>query len=211
MKLLGCFLYILVSCVACSKVANVFSPSVNDQHYGVTALLNDSAWFGSTFAQRAYIIEGKDCTFNQFALGLSTDLPHAKSGTEPIKGITGCTEQCVPTQHLGFQRIPLAVGQYKLAAIKNWVEDNILHSAVDYTWIIGGDMAINHFYPRGTTIRNSRRIFVDIPGNDNSWIKVTHYNPKTGQLEGAFEITLVSRKGEIAHFTKGAFKVTLTR
>ncbi|GAB4034023.1 hypothetical protein GCM10028809_37890 [Spirosoma gilvum] len=52
---------------------------------------------------------------------------------------------------------------------------------------------------------------VEIPGYDNSWLEVTQYNPKTGQVEGTFEMTLLSRKGEIARFTKGSFRVTLTR
>ena len=210
MKLLRCFLYILVTCVACSKVANMTPSTTYNGRYGVTTLLNDSTWFSSASAHQSYTIEGKDCTVNQFDLGFSTDLPHAKSGGEPIQGITGCTDQCIATQSISFQRILLAVGRYKLADIKSCVEDG-RWSPVDYRWIIGGDMAINHFYPRGTTIRKRSRILLDIPGRDSSWIEVTHYNPKTGQLEGAFDLTLISRKGEIAHFTKGAFRVTLTR
>lgn len=210
MRLLGCFLYLLVSSVACSKVANLTTPSPYNGRYSVTPLFNDSTWFSSAVAQRAYTIEGKDCTFNQFDLGFSTDLPYAKSGGEPIKGITGCADQCIATQHISFQRISLAVGRYKLTDIKSCVEDD-RWPPVDYRWIIGGDIVINHFYPRGTTIRKRSRILLDIPGGDSSWVEVTRYNPKTGQLDGAFEMTLVSRKGEIAHFTKGAFRVTLTR
>ncbi|WP_461092075.1 hypothetical protein [Spirosoma gilvum] len=191
-------------------MANVATPSTGNWRYGATALLNDSVWFSSAFAQREHIVDGMDCTLNQFALGLSTDLPHARSGGEPTKGITGCTDQCIPTQLLGFRRIPLAVGCYQLSDLKTCVESSRT-TAVDYRWLVGGDIIINHFYPRGTTIRKSRGVVVEIPGYDNSWLEVTQYNPKTGQVEGTFEMTLLSRKGEIARFTKGSFRVTLTR
>ena len=210
MKLTNCLVYLLVGGLSCSRPISVPVPSTLDVRYPVTALLNDSTWFGAAFAQREYPIEGKPCTVNRFALGLYTDLPHARSGVEPIKGVTGCVVPCQSTQHLGFLRIPLAVGRYSLSDLKSCTENNT-QPAGSYCWLIGGDIIINPFYTRGTVLSRGKRRLIDIPGTDSSWIEVTKYDAKTNRVEGTFEITLIGRHNEIARFTKGVVKVILTQ
>ncbi|GAA4456909.1 hypothetical protein GCM10023189_26850 [Nibrella saemangeumensis] len=42
------------------------------------------------------------------------------------------------------------------------------------------------------------------------WIEVTAYNPAIREIEGKFDVTLKSDKGELMRFSQGAFKTKLT-
>ena len=208
MKTLFWIVGLFVGCLGCSKPLNVLTGSPSDT-YDATAILDNNPWYGSAFAQREYTIADKPCTENQFALGLSTDLPHAQSSNEPVGRVTGCKGTCIPTQRIGFHRVPLAVGKYKLSDIKSCVEGDTQTSS-KYTLLVGGDIIIGEYYPLGVTIQQGQKS-VSIPGTDASWIEVTSYDPTTNRVEGIFELTLKNTINEDVHFTKGTFKVTLTR
>jgi hypothetical protein len=183
-------------------------PSTHTGPYSATASLNEATWFGSAFAQRESVQGGTSCPATQFALGISTDLPHPQSGNEPVGGVTGCVSQCIPAQLLGFHRIPLAVGKYQLADIQSCIEGNT-QAACEYRLLIGGDGIINTYYPLGVTIQRGQTLLT-IPGTNTSWIEITRYDPATNQLEGRFEVTLKDPANQEARFTNGSFRVTLT-
>ena len=203
--------YLALSFMGCSRPIHVpVSPisSMLSSQYNATAMLNDATWFGSAFAQREYVVNGKPCTMDRFSLGISTDLPHPNSGPEPAGGVTGCIGRCIPTQILGFQKIPLKIGRYKLSELQNCIESNVL-TAGEYLLLVGGDGIINTYYPLGVTIWQGQKL-VTIPGSDDSWVAVTRYDKDIDQVEGSFEVRLKSLQNEEVHFTKGSFKIKLT-
>ena len=182
---------LFVSCLACSRQLNVPTLLTFDSRYSVNALRNDSAWFGKTYASKGYVIANKLCTANQFGVGFQTDIPHDRGYYDHKAAITGCMEKCMPTQILSFSGIPLIIGRYTLASLATckWSPSASVSS---YYLLDGGDVTA-----------------VEFAGKEG-WIQLTKYDSVKEEVEGSFEVTLASRKGEIVHFTKGTFKAKLT-
>ena len=183
------FIGLIFGCIACSKPSPPPEPLISGP-YGVTALLNDSTWYGSAYAYKAADVAGVSaCTLDRFGIGFSTDLPF--DNTPPKRTITGCLGDCTPTQMLGIHNIPLAVGKYNLADLNSCGGQ---YGAVEYFWLLGGDGIINTF------------------GSQTSqagWIQVTGYNASQHAVEGTFEFELSSETTKSARFQKGVFKALL--
>jgi hypothetical protein len=205
-------IYLIICCTACSRHSNshvLISSHIDYKSFNVTAALNDSTWFGSASAEREYAPTYESCTNNRFTLNVVTDIPHILSHGEPQKGVTGCTGQCIPTQWLKLREIPMTVGRYKLSDLKLCLKENTM-AVAEYNLLIGGDLAINRYYPAGITIWQGRSN-EKIPGNDHSWIEITKYDSSVNQIEGMFDIKLIGQNKEVAHFKKGIFKVSFNR
>lgn len=189
MNLLKWFVFLLIGCAACSKSSTTATPSI-DGPYRVTALLNDSTWFGSTYASKTVTVAGQAaCTTNRFNVGFSTDIPYTNY---PSKlPVTGCTGDCIPTQSLGFRNIPLEIGRYEIATLNSCAGQD---GAVTYFWLLGGDGIVNVF-----TSKTSK----------GGWIEITGYNSTQNAVEGTFDVELSNQQGSGAHFQKGAFKAII--
>ena len=187
-----CFLFLLFCCVACSKpVATVPQPVpvpqlVNDAPYKVTALLNGSTWYGTAYASEAMAgARQSGCSSNRFNVGFSTDLPYDNNSSK--RPVTGCLKDCVPTQMLGFQNVPLAVGRYEIATLNSCAAQG---EAVRYVWLVGGDAAVSSYTSKENKV---------------GWIQVTNYDATQNTVEGSFEVSLSNKDGQMAHFQKGFF------
>jgi hypothetical protein len=154
----------------------------------VTALLNDSTWFGSADAGKV-LQDQSTCTSNRFDISSSTDLPY--DNKQPKRPVTGCLGDCIPSQFLFFQNIPLAVGKYEIVTLNSCGGRNV---AVTYNQVVGGDMVINSYSSQNSKI---------------GWIQVTGYNADQNAVEGAFEVELFDRTSKSARFRKGAFKALI--
>ncbi len=187
-KLSLCLLFL---CLACSKP----KPSKEviptpDGPYKMTATLNGSAWFGSAYASRTMAVAGQSaCTTDRFIIGAQTDLPHGS--TNLIKGVTGCFENCVPTQLLSILNIPLAVGRYNIAALNACAGQE---GAVRYLWLVGGDVIVSTYTS---------------PAGKAGWVEVSSYDSTLNEVEGSFELDLVNKDGQTARFQKGTFKALI--
>lgn len=156
----------------------------------VTALLNDSVWYGRAHLTKEQIKVGGRS--NWFAANFVTDLPHSKhiAQSQNLRH-TGCLTPCVPSQILSFDRVPLAVGTFKLSASNTDRNRNI---QVRYDLLSGGD-AITDTY------------LLQI-GSD-SWIRITKYDLKAGVVEGAFKLRMVNTNGRKAYFKDGNFRANI--
>jgi hypothetical protein len=190
MRVLTYVVCLFVSCLACSRQLNVPTPPTFDSRYSVNALRNDSTWFGKASASKGYVINNKPCTANQFGVGFQTDIPHDRGYYDRKAAITGCMEKCMPTQILSFSGIPLVIGKYTLASLAacKWSPSASVSS---YYLQDGGDVTA-----------------VEFEGKEG-WIQLTKYDSVREEVQGSFEVTLASAKGEIIHFTKGTFKAKL--
>lgn len=181
---------LVVGCLACSKSStgpNPEAPTINGP-YTVTALLNDSTWFGSAHASRSLATASQSsCSSNRFNISFSTDLPF--NGNVSGQPVTGCSSKCDPTQILGFYNIPLAVGKYELSTL-----NECTGRSVDYLLVTGGDIIIKTY--------NFQR-------NNSSWIQVTGYNASQKAVEGIFEVVLSDKTAQTVRFQKGAFKALI--
>ena len=81
-------------------------------------------------------------------------------------------------------------------------------AAGEYMLLVGGDLAINRYYPTGAVVWQGRENSA-ILGRDESWIQITKYDVIANRIEGMFEVKLIGQNKEIAHFTKGNFKIAL--
>lgn len=183
------FFYLVISCLACSKSATTPEAATIDGPYRVTATLNDSTWYGAASASRTVALNSETaCTKNRIDIGFSTDLPY--NSTVPVKVVTGCLGNCIPTQALTFHNIPLAEGKYEISDLNLCAQQQ---GAVSYYWLLGGDSIVKTY----TSL-----------GNSVGWIQITSYNASQQALEGIFEIEL-SDPDKTARFKNGVFKVLL--
>ncbi len=185
MNILMWFIGLTLSAIACSNPSTNPASTIDGPH-GVTALLNDSTWYGSANASKTVAISGSsDCIANRFDILFSTDLPY--DANAPKHPVTGCSGDCTPTQSLSFHNVPLAVGTYEIAALNTCAGPG---GAVTYYWILGGDAIVNTYNSGNKPV---------------GWIQVTGYNASQNAVEGAFEIDLVNQTTQAARFRKGAF------
>ncbi|GAA4404011.1 hypothetical protein GCM10023187_20660 [Nibrella viscosa] len=154
-----------------------------------TALLNNAKWFGKAVAWRIDPQLDKPCTEKEFGLNLVTDIPHSRGSYDRKAAVTGCMKKCWATQFLSFSGIPLAVGRYTASSLKRCAGAG---SPLSYLLLDGGDVKAEEFL------------------SQTGWIEVSAYNPATKEIEGKFEVTLKSNKGEIMQFSEGIFKTRLT-
>lgn len=203
-----CLIVLGLVCLVSSSIPGLSKPLVSQDLYDVTALLNDSLWYGSAVAEKEYVPTNKSCTHDRFTIKIFTDLPHSKSVNEPKGGITGCVSKCTPTQILRFREVPLAAGRYKLSDLGACLKETTM-AAGEYELLVGGDLAINLYYPAGATIWQGKENNI-IPGHDRSWIQIIKYDAVANRIEGTFEVRLIGQNKEVANFTKGNFKVVLT-
>lgn len=169
-------------------------PVRSDDPYGVTAMLNDSAWFGTARATQATSVAGQNCPADRFNLGILTDLPHRYSGTEPVGGINGCRRLCVPTQHLSLANLPLTPGRYDLTALEACATPTA--SGCSYQLLTGGDRIVDRY---------------EWQPSDPGWVEITRYDAATNTVEGRFDVTVSSRMATVktCRFQKGVFTTRL--
>ena len=183
------FIGLVLGFVACSRLSTPPDPPIAGP-YRVTALLNDSTWYGSASASKTVALSGSsDCTANRFDLNFSTDLPY--DANAPKHPVTGCSGDCTPTQSLSFRHVPLAVGTYEIAALNACAGQG---GAVLYYWILGGDAIVNTFGSGSKPV---------------GWIQITSYNASQQAVEGTFDVELVNQTTQTAHFQQGAFKALI--
>lgn len=190
MKTLSWLPCLLFGFFACSRFVNGPNPPRFDNRYSVNALLNGAAWFGKAYATKNLYRPSIPCTANRFIVTFETDIPHDRGAYDTKAAITGCMQECLPTQLLSFSSIPLAVGRYDLASLKSCMERSSVGAG--YNLLDGGDVTAIEFY-----------------GTDG-WVQVTKYDSLSKDIEGLFEVTLMSKQGELANFRQGAFKAKLT-
>ena len=202
MNLVKWLIYLIFVSLACSKSSTTpATPEpIIEGPYRVTALLNDSTWFGSTYASKTLPTHNpytpSACTSNGFDLNLTTDLPYNNSSS--IRPVTGCSGKCIPTQIMRFQNIPLAIGRYEIVTLNSCAADS--RGAVEYIWLLGGDGIINQYNSQNSKL---------------GWIEVTGYNSRQNAVEGVFELELAGQTSvkalgeptpQRARFQNGAFK-----
>jgi hypothetical protein len=168
-----------------SKTPIIISATLKPKLDSVIALLNDSAWHGKARILR--LEESKK--LSRVDANFLTYSPYTtySSHGEIIDTMT----QLVPNQWLNINNMPLTVGMYKLSALNN---GQSLKIRVRYDLFEGGDAISNSYF---------------LKRDDDNWIRITKYDSKTGVLTGAFELKLIGRSGEIAHFKNGIFKAKI--
>jgi hypothetical protein len=191
MDALKWFFCLVVGCLACSKSAT--APDLvlsNDGPGRVKATLNDSVWYGSAYASASVSLAGETtCTSNRIDIGFATDLP-LNSNTSG-QAVTGCLEDCVPTQKLVFRNVPLAIGTYPITGLNACAGQ---HGAAFYYILLGGDSIIKTYSSQGSGI---------------GWIQITGYNTDQKVVEGTFDVELSDENARTARFKNGRFQAVI--
>ena len=179
--------------IGSQSLSNLTLPVVVNP-YGVTALLNDSTWFGSGTASKVvFIALDSSCTVDRVDINFATDLPYNKRSKNVI---TGCVGDCDPTQHLFFRNVPLAIGKYSLSTLGSCIGVSEGRFAAEYWWISGGDIIVRRY----RSLTNSR-----------GWVQVTKYDKSQNMIEGTFEMELFDYENSSARFRKGVFRAKIVR
>ena len=181
----------IVGCLACSTSSTTPDLTASDNGpYRVTALLNDSTWFGAAYASKSVTITGGiNCVANRVDISFVTDLPY--NSNAPKQGVTGCLNDCVPTQRLVFYRTPLTVGKYKITDLTTCTAPQ---EAVIYSLVLGGDAVINTYTSQP---------------NSTGWMQITAYDESQKVIEGTFEVELSDKTTKTSLFKNGMFKALL--
>ena len=193
------FVIAVISC-SCARQPRLPENSM----YNVTALHNDSTWFGTAKALRLFQT-GSPESVKQFNIQIATDIPFPGRDMPKTPDYTanGCTEECRRSQSLLFYNIPLKKGKYKIAKLdKKRIVDN---ERASY-WLVG--------YSGGAY---KKYLF---QGRNPGWLRITGFDKKTNIIEGRFAIDLdedltlyarlVNDIPPIAKFSEGLFRVKLT-
>lgn len=182
-------LVVVVSCLACSTSSRTPDPAA-DTPYRVTALLNDSTWFGAAYASKSVALtNGTACVANRVDVSFVTDLPYASNA--PRQSTTGCLGDCVPTQRLVFYRVPLTVGKHRVAELSTCTAPQ---EAVIYSLILGGDAVTNTYTS---------------PANSTGWLQLTAYDESQNMIEGTFEVEVSDKTTKTTRFKNGQFKALI--
>lgn len=191
---------VAVICCSCARQPRL----PENSHYNVTALRNDSTWFGTAKALRLFQT-GSPELVKKFNIRIATDIPFPGRDMPQIPNYTanGCTADCRPSQSLLFYNIPLKKGKYKIAKLDK--KRTIDNERASY-WLIG--------YSGGTY---KRYWFQD---HNHGWLRVTSFDKKSNIVEGRFAISLdedltlksrlVNDIPPIARFSEGLFRIKLT-
>ena len=155
----------------------------------VTALLNDMNWHGKALAsQESWRFRNQQHkTKPWFDIGFVVYSPYVTS----YDGITHVTH-ILPSQFLSISHLPTTTGTFDLSDLNT---NQRLKIKVEYELIEGGDGITNRYVLSKST---------------NNWIKIVRYDPKTKLVIGAFNLELIGRSNEVAHFKNGVFKVRMT-
>lgn len=154
------------------------------------ATLNGQAWGGFSTAWKN---PGDSCGINTVNLSIQNKLPYPRAR---LQAPALCAGYC-GDQSLTFSRLPLAVGIYTISthqpcpAATNRV-------GASFTTLIGGDVIRNQYQPDSTK---------------NGTIRITRYDPQSGEIEGTFDVSFVrdnryqttSDAAELVIFRNGSF------
>ncbi|HEV7350995.1 hypothetical protein [Telluribacter sp.] len=177
-------------------------PPLLSTGHDVTSSINDSPWFGTGKAQRLVPVGSSPEAVRQFNLQFITDIdfPGNSSATRSPK-ITGCVEDCIPTQRLHIYNIPLRKGKFKISKLD---KRRMVEQEMTNFWLLfdGGGMAKNYHYQ----------------GSTPAWVRITRYDRQSQTIEGRFAFTLDENKAiknhsevtsPISQFKEGQFRVKL--
>jgi hypothetical protein len=189
-------LVIVLSGLSCSR-----PPQLSEGH-DVNAFVNDSLWFGTGKGIRLVPVGAVPASVRQFNLQFITDIDFPGNGSASRSPkITGCVEECVPTQRLHIYNIPLRKGKYRLSKLdkRRTVE---IEKTTFWLLINGGGQTKNCQYQ----------------GRKPAWVRVTRYDKKANMVEGRFSFTLdvnpnvrndSQDTSALAQFREGQFRVKL--
>ncbi|GAB3804576.1 hypothetical protein GCM10028819_36320 [Spirosoma humi] len=189
MKTLQWFLIALVGLLGCSK--STPDPQVGED---TKAILNGQSWSGFSTAWKT---PSDSCGLNSVNLRIQNKLSYPRAR---LLAPANCVGYC-GDQSLDFTRIPLAVGVHTLSTYQPCSAGSN-QVGVSFTTLIGGDVVRDQYQPDLTKAGT---------------IEITKYDPKSGEIEGSFDVTLIrdnrrqptSDAAETIHFQNGSFKTKL--
>ncbi|MCF0063821.1 hypothetical protein MUK70_00575 [Dyadobacter chenwenxiniae] len=201
MKSYWMYAIIFVAFVSCTR-----QPSLpGNSTFNVTAVLNDSVWFGSGKALRIKEAGKNIENVRKFNLIVLTDIDYPGMGGGPNPNTSnGCLDpECTRTQSLVVYNVPLKKGRFNIAKLNQHSTRKNEFASLSYIGNAGG--LLNHYVYKGLK-----------PG----WIRVTKFDKKLGIVEGRFVISfsqdtesdlpLRNRMSAAARFTDGLFRIKIT-
>ncbi|WP_461084504.1 hypothetical protein [Spirosoma flavus] len=194
MKIQLLYLGLLICFLACSRSDKdlLLTPDGPEGTKNVTALLNDSTWYGRGIASRVFPVAGEACRLNRFTLYVSNELPYPKGAREAA--LYDCVGPCNTTQHLTIEKVPLALGKYTMTDLTTCSPYPL--TGASYGLIIGGDAIFASYTAKGP---------------DSGWIEVTRADTVANVVEGNFELMLTSQSAKTVRFRNGRFIARLQK
>lgn len=145
----------------------------NDSNYNSIAILNDSVWYGTGKINRIINPGNGVDDSKRIDLYIRTDIPYKGLSGGPNKPTNnGCVDSdCIVTQTLLIQNIPLKKGRYRLGELMKLTENS---------------------YPcRFEYIGNSGGVakrYLDT-GSKSNWIRINKIDKNTGFVDGQIAFT----------------------
>lgn len=140
----------------------------NDSNYNSTAILNDSVWYGTGKINRIINPGNGVDDSKRVDLYIQTDIPYKGLSGGPNRPTNnGCVNSdCIVTQSLSIQNIPLKKGKYRLGKLMKLTE-NSYPCRFEYIGNTGG-----------VTKR-----YLDT-GSKSNWIRINKIDKNTGFVDG---------------------------
>lgn len=181
---------IIASCVACSR-----PPATFNNPYGVTAMLNDSAWFGRAYAAEAVALNDNPCASGRFIVFLDTNVgyPGDQLRLSPQQAAMQAGE-FVARQRLEFFNIPARKGTYRVSELNQC--GGIVISQGNFALLGNGSALIEPYFLQPTQVGR---------------LRITKIDSTARTVSGKFRVTLTASSGRVARFRQGRFIAKLPK
>ncbi|MBO0952450.1 hypothetical protein [Fibrella forsythiae] len=183
-------LFALASCLACSR-----PPTTFNNPYGVTALLNDSTWFGRAYAAEAAALNNNPCATGRFTVFLDSNVgyPGDQLRLSPQQMALQAGE-FVARQRLTFYNIPARKGSYRINELNQC--GGIVASQGNFALLGNGSALMEPYFLQPTQTGRVRIMKIDSAART---------------VTGKFKVTLTAPGGRVARFRQGWFIARLPK
>ncbi|WP_375448242.1 hypothetical protein [uncultured Fibrella sp.] len=174
----------LVCCIACSR-----PPATFNNPYGVTAMLNDSIWFGRAYVAEAAALNSNPCATGRFTVFLDSNVgyPGDRLRLSPQQ-VAMQAGEFVARQRITLYNIPAKRGSYRINELNQC--GGIVVSQGNYALLGNGSALIEPYFLQPKQVGQVRIIKIDSAART---------------VTGTFKVTLTASSGRVARFRKGRF------
>lgn len=176
--------------MACSR-----PPATFNNPYGVTAMLNDSTWFGRANAIDANALTNKPCAIGKITLLLATNQGYPGDRLRlPPAVLAVQAGEFVPRQRLTFYDVPAKRGKYRLATLNQC--GDLATRQGNFVLLLNGSGIADAYF---------------VQTRQPNWVRISVIDSVAHTVTGRFRATLVSPAGRIARFRQGWFRAKLPK
>jgi hypothetical protein len=180
------------SLLLCALGCTSSLPSLRTQH-SVTAMLNDSVWYGQATAADATALNDSACANGQILLFFASNVGYIGDRLRlPPDVLARQAGEFIPRQRLTLYNVPARKGKYALKAL-NQCGGVVLRQG-NFALLGNGSALIEAYF---------------LKANKPNWVRISRIDSTARSITGRFKATLVDTTGRVAQFRHGRFQAKM--